>query len=61
MRRARAPQPDPSRYVYVAAPRCPRCASKRIRAYRSSKNGDGSVTRYVACVDCYHRFRLVIE
>jgi len=50
-----------ARYIYFQRPRCPDCGSVKLLAYRSTDNGDGSVTRYVRCADCGARFVLVVE
>ena len=52
---------DPLRYVVREADRCPACRSVRLRAYRTTRQGDGSVCRHTACRTCGHRFLLVIE
>ncbi len=49
------------RYVYVQRPRCPDCGGVKLLAYRTSKNGDGSLTRYVRCADCQARVILIVE
>jgi hypothetical protein len=42
-------------------PRCPYCGGWRILAYRSSDNGDGTLTRRVQCRTCDKRFILIVE
>jgi transposase-like protein len=49
------------RYLYVARPRCPECASPKLKAYRSMDNGDGSISRYVRCEQCGRKLILVLE
>jgi len=38
--------------VITTRPRCPRCGSTRLRAYRSTRAADGTVTRHSRCRDC---------
>jgi len=40
-------------------PRCPECDGARIRAVRTSKQGDGSKLNHMHCQQCGHRFRVV--
>ena len=48
-------------YIYFERPRCPECGSIRLRAYRSTKNGDRSVTRNSRCLDCGAKLIVVAE
>jgi len=48
-------------YVHYQRPRCPRCDSLRLRSYRSTPNGDGSVTRHSRCRDCGARLLIVAD
>jgi formate dehydrogenase maturation protein FdhE len=49
------------RYVHHRRPRCPICGSTGLRSYKSLRNGDTSVSRYVACRGCGCKFILVVE
>jgi len=49
------------RYLYVQRPRCPECGGVKLLAYRTSQNGDGSLTRYARCGDCHTRLILILE
>ena len=55
------PERERPTYVYVRRPRCPDCGGVRLLAYRSVKQGDGTVTRYVRCSGCGRRVVLIIE
>jgi len=48
-------------YLHVERPRCPACGSVDIRAYRTTRNGDESITRYSRCKCCDARLILVVE
>jgi DNA-directed RNA polymerase subunit M/transcription elongation factor TFIIS len=52
---------DQPEYVYTQRPRCPICGSPRLKAYKTRKNGDDSVTRYSKCLACGRRLILVVE
>jgi len=60
-----APEPaEPAprfRYVHYQRPRCPTCGSRRLRSYRTTQNGDGSLTRHSRCLDCRQRLLVVAE
>jgi len=56
-----AANPDRPHYIYVARPRCPVCASPRLLAYRSRRESDESITRWVRCAACGRRLILVLE
>jgi DNA-directed RNA polymerase subunit M/transcription elongation factor TFIIS len=51
---------DSLRYVYVPRPRCPVCDSAELKTLRSS-TADGCTTRRTKCLDCGHRFFLIID
>ena len=53
-------QPDADRYVYTTLPSCPKCAGRKVNAYRTKHEGD-SVTRYRQCTACGHKFIEVAE
>ena len=58
------PPADPTEkrhYVHYYRPRCPACGSHRLRAYRTTQNGDGSVTRHSRCLDCRAKLIVVAE
>jgi len=56
------PDTRPARqYVYVTRPRCPACGSHKLLTYRTSQNGDDTLTRYAKCGDCGARLILVVE
>jgi DNA-directed RNA polymerase subunit RPC12/RpoP len=48
-------------YVFATMVRCPACGSPRLRAYRTSRHGDDSVTRYTRCQACGEKFFLILE
>ncbi len=48
-------------YVHFTRPRCPVCGSVKLRAYRTIRNGDGSLTRYSRCKDCETKLIVVVE
>lgn len=49
------------RYAWAKWPRCPECQSPRLRAYRTSRHGDSSITRHCKCQDCGARVYVVWE
>jgi transposase-like protein len=50
------------RYVYVEAPKCPKCRSTHLLTYRTTRTqGDGSVARHKRCRTCDRRFIVVYE
>lgn len=48
-------------YIAYRRPRCPVCGGLRIRSYRSTQAGDGSVTRHAKCGDCGAKLIVVAE
>jgi len=48
-------------YLTLTRPRCPRCHSAHLRAYKTMDNGDDSLTRYSRCVDCGRRVVVIVE
>ena len=46
--------------IYVQVPRCTRCGSTRLRAYKTVTDIDGDKTRYSICLDCGKRLRLFL-
>ena len=57
------PKPgDPLRYSFGRLWRCCKCASSRLRFYRTDRAEDGAVIiRYSRCKDCGHRFLLILD
>ena len=49
------------RYVFARLPRCPACNSTKLRAYRTSRHGDDSLTRHSKCLACGQRLLIVLE
>jgi DNA-directed RNA polymerase subunit RPC12/RpoP len=49
------------RIVFVERPRCPACGSIRLQTYRTTQNGDSTVTRHARCRDCSQRILVVVE
>ena len=48
-------------YLTLVRPRCPGCQSTRLRAYKTTNNGEGSLTRYSRCVECGRAVVVVVE
>ena len=46
--------------IFASRSRCPRCESARLRAQKSIAQGD-STLRYIKCLNCGYRFKLVLE
>jgi DNA-directed RNA polymerase subunit RPC12/RpoP len=49
------------RIVFVERPRCPACGSSRLQTYRTTQNGDSTVTRHSRCLACGQRLFVVVE
>jgi hypothetical protein len=56
-----APQKDRPEYVFVERPRCPTCNGTRLLTYRTTRNGDDTLTRHAKCADCGQRVYVVVE
>ncbi len=41
-----------SRYLFIRLPRCPQCASTRLRAYKTIRMSTGTTMRYLQCANC---------
>jgi len=52
---------EPPTYLYLLRARCPTCASPKLLAYRSRRESDESITRWVRCAACGRRLILVLE
>ena len=53
---------DSLRYVYIERPRCPACGSADLRTLRSTTDdSDGSTARRTCCLNCDHRFFVIVE
>jgi hypothetical protein len=61
MKSANSPKPEPARYVFVEAPRCPNCESTRLKIVRSVRNGRVGRLKWAWCRDCPWRFKIVVE
>jgi len=59
-REAHAP-PDTRPVLHAIRPRCPRCGSARLRAYKSIDVGGDTIVRYVACRGCGGKALLILE
>jgi len=57
----RLPSRERPYVVYFERPRCPVCHSSRLRAHRTSRHGDESLTRHSVCQDCGQRVHIVVE
>ncbi len=55
------PGADAERYIFAERPRCLACGSCKLMAYKSRREGDGTITRYVRCAGCSGRYILVLE
>jgi DNA-directed RNA polymerase subunit RPC12/RpoP len=51
----------PRHEIIVKAPRCPKCASTRLLAYRTACRDGYGTTRYTRCADCGTKILLIIE
>jgi transcriptional regulator NrdR family protein len=51
---------DETRYVFVELPACPACGSTHRKVYRSTRV-DGGKSQHSKCLDCEHRFIVVME
>ncbi len=54
------PLVDKRYYVHYYRPRCV-CGSVKLRSYRTTQNGDGSLTRHSRCRDCGAKLIVVAE
>ena len=54
-------KPPAARYVYAERPRCPKCGSPRLLAYRSTRHADGAISRHCQCADCRAKIIVVLE
>jgi hypothetical protein len=54
------PKDFSERYVFVALPQCPMCHSTRRKTYRTTPV-DGGKSQHSLCLDCGHRFIVVME
>ena len=54
---------DSLRYVYVEkiVVHCPACDGTDLKTTRSKDQGDGSHARTTRCLNCHHRFYVIVE
>lgn len=48
------------RTIYADLPTCDCCGSTSIKTIRTTESSEDAVTRYVACLQCDERFRLIL-
>ena len=58
--KSKPPKRSPLPVTFINRPRCIRCESTNLRAHKSIAQGD-STLRYIKCLNCGYRFKLVLE